>query len=125
MTKSQKCWKMIAEIGWPCDYDEAGLRLAKAYSKAEIEILRTFCYDQRDKVMRSLRRFAKSWRGPWPYPVLYDDSFGDLSCHIVGLGETETKAVVKDGKIGWERAQKKEYEENFMYVFHSASPDEE
>jgi hypothetical protein len=49
-----------------------------------------------------------------------DDSFSDLVAHIVGLGQAEYDAAIKDPGIAVKRASKGQYKESFAYSVPSA-----
>lgn len=104
-------WELVKKIDWPNrGHKDLGL------TSYEIQWGDIWEKRLRDILQGVLR--AKSYvdtGSPYKWPQCSDDSFWDLTSHIVGLGEDVYLKVLKNPETIVEYLN--EYEENFSYCF--------
>lgn len=112
-------WKIVNELGWgrpSTDYHKLGEKLIYfIYDEDSIEQLREISQQKRatiaDIIRHTNKNIARIWGG--------DDSFWDLTAHIVGLGEEFFTRVINNPETINEVG--KTYKENFEYLFSKCS----
>ena len=107
---------MIAELGWgtkSTDYKKLGKKL-KMLHPDKTEQVKTFVHAKQKMLMKKLDEFADRNGDKRKYWKMGDDSFSDLTAHIVGLGREKYYEVTKNPII----AKTVKYKESFLYVFH-------
>jgi hypothetical protein len=125
MSKEQdkKFWPIVDKISWDGrthhELEECQSLLRGLLSIGEIKEMEDWYNEKRGKLCRKLEKYAKEKCGykHGYYPVS-DDGYWDLTAHIVGLGEKRYKENLKNPELAKERAEKREYLENFGYCFH-------
>lgn len=120
-------WDIVEKINWEWLCKQKGI---KPYDKAH-EILINLGYD--DRRIAEIGKTAKSYRiilqnaireysqkeygKRYSFPYVGDDSFWDLTAHIVGLGEYVYKDILANPQKIKEYADTYNYTENFEYSF--------
>ena len=108
-------WELIKELQWNSvggyNYKNKGLWLYKHYHKDVIEELSEFVTNKRRELQNRLLFYSRSWG-------MGDDGFWDLVAHIIGQGKHEFYNVMADPTIAKKRADKRDFKENFQYIFH-------
>ncbi len=109
-------WQIITELGWgtkSTDYKKLGAKLKTLYPN-KTEQVKTFVRAKQKMLMKKLDEFADKNGDKRTYWKMGDDSFSDLTAHIVGLGKEKYSEVMKNPLV----AKTIKYEESFLYVFH-------
>lgn len=102
-------WKIVAEMGWakPYKYDA----IKKAFMvKYPVEVALEFA-----EVFKEVKDTLYNRLDPVITGVS-DDSFSDLLCHIIGLGESEYNAVMANRDLAQDRVDRGDYRESFSYA---------
>lgn len=117
-------WKMIEEIGWEKHerfyrggYKTETEELLKKYPKELVLVLGEFARNQRMRLKEVLNQYSINKIGSLDYYGLGDDSFWDLTAHIVGLGHKKYYQVLNDPEIARTMARNADFVENFEYIF--------
>lgn len=125
----QLMWQIIDECDWKNlskinkddsiydDFEEAENKLKeKLKEKYTIKQLRMVNELIREKRFK-LQDILESFTDDNSYFDVTDDSFYDLTTHIVGLGKKEYDKVCKDPELARKRSLNNDYRENFEYIF--------
>lgn len=118
ISKSKKItnWQIIEDLGWgtkSTDCKKLGQYLRRIYPNH---------FDDVEKFVRNKQKILKKELDDWAekhgdkrtYWGMGDDSFDDLTAHIVGLGKNKYSEIMKYPP----KAKDIKYEESFIYVFH-------
>jgi len=115
-------WRVIDEIGWSTktvDYEMVVVYLQSKYSREFLERFEKFVVDKYKKINKLLNAYSrKKNNGDLGYFLTSDDGFMDLTYHIIGLGQKEYEAVLKNPERARKRAEKDDFVECFGYVLH-------
>ena len=114
-------WSIVKELGWgtrTTDYKAILKALVKLWDVSNATDFRnTF-----DKLQMALKRRIEQWEDRSEVNLgIGDDSFDDLTAHIIGLGKREYDAVMQNPQLAYDRAQapygsKEGYRESFAYA---------
>ena len=117
----EEFWKIIDNCGWGTESTD--------YTAIKVKLMKFFDFDAlaMDEFSKEVQKktgilyklimaYEESSRTSCG---LGDDGFSDLLAHIVGLGQTEYDAVIKEPKLAVDRAQAWEYVESFGYAVPS------
>ena len=114
-----RAWEIIGEIGWgvkTVDYKHLRKIMDTVY-KSENDALQSFVKEKREQLVKRLNEYAERVGSKRTYYGVSDDSFWDLTAHIVGLGRAKYNEVFAKPKIAKQMAADKAYKENFQYIF--------
>jgi len=119
------CWYMIDCIGWgtkSTDYEKLRDQLHEYFCPEDIKDLKEFVNDRRKELVKRLGEFVdmhdmldSDKRTFWGTG---DDSFWDLTAHIVGLGKRAWELAMYNPNCVKKRADVHDYKENFQYIFN-------
>jgi len=117
-------WEMIEKIGWSNSterylYEKKGEWLRENYTPQEIGQLQAFVRVKKQILKKRLNEFSDDTKaGRKCYYGVSDDGFWDLTTHIIGLGKEEYYKTLDNPLLAKERADKRDYKENFEYIFN-------
>lgn len=120
-------WDIVEKINWEWLCKQNGI---KPYDKAH-EILISLGYDDcriaeigstakayRNVLQNAIRDYSQKEFGKrYSFPYIGDDSFWDLTAHIVGLGENVYNDILEHPEKIKEYVDSYNYKENFEYSF--------
>lgn len=116
----ERFWSITGELGW-------GRRSIKPEALGRalagwVGFLECVALDRtRLSLGRKLRDGIEAWEKSSGMPLpCGDDSFGDLVHHVIGLGRETYEATLADPALALSRAETRDYEESFAYVFQVA-----
>ena len=107
---------MIAKIGWgtkSVDYNKLRKKLNLLFPNHR-NILHSFVCAKKKILKAKLDEFADKNGNRRTYWGMGDDSFDDLTAHIIGLGKETYYKIMRNPIL----AKEIKYKESFMYVFH-------
>lgn len=116
-------WLLIDDIGWgtkTTNKEEIGRNLESSYSEEYLRAFYWFVKCKRHILVGKLNKHSFQQTGnPYSYYGVGDDSFWDLTAHIVGLGkETFNRIAYSDPEEAKTMADNGDFTENFEYIFH-------
>lgn len=116
-------WNLIKEIGWckGADRTELAIALQQRVPEEELVRLEAFAKTKRRTLQGALDAYAEIIGQPHGFWNIGDDSFWDVTAHIVGLGKEEFLKALRDPLLVRDRIHAHDYAENFEYVFHKPS----
>jgi Protein of unknown function (DUF4240) len=116
-------WKIILELDWKPSsktnryHKTVKQKLMNDYI-FDIEEIKNFVKGKR----KELQQFLREWRKEQKTKIIYhfgsDDSFWDLTAHIVGLGKDFYEYILNNPKTASDMANERDYVENFEYSFN-------
>jgi hypothetical protein len=110
-------WRLVEQLGWgrtSTDISALAQELARKLSPLELEAMSGRLFDLRSALSRHLEEWEER-KGKQQIQA-GDDSFSDLVCHIIGLGELEYRRVLAKPQLAAKRARAGDYKESFDYV---------
>jgi len=113
-------WRILEFADWKNCKDEEliGRKMQQVFSPYALDKAEDFYEERLDELERVLDDHSEKKTGDRNnYYGLGDDGFWDLRAHIIGLGEAFYKKVLKNPEIAKEMADKRDFEENFGYIF--------
>jgi hypothetical protein len=111
-------WSLIAQLGWgrpTMDRAELARTLASKLSPLELEAMFSRLFELRSALSKHLEAWEERKGGQ--QIEAGDDSFSDLVCHIIGLGEAEYRKVIAKPSLAAKRARKNDYIQSFDFTF--------
>jgi len=106
-------WECVTEIGWPSRSSSVIKRdLIHAWNQDFSESFRKIFGEKTRQVGKALDEYEE--RNEIDY-YLGDDSFSDLSAHVVGLGKDVFSREVDDTELLVKRIKASDYKESFAY----------
>lgn len=108
-------WKLVDEIGWATkttDYEKVRAELMSAFDVTMATQVNEVFSELQQQLADSIDRWER--RSGRQLPV-GDDSFSDLRAHIIGLGQKEFDAVIKNPELAMNRAAAHQFKESFGY----------
>ena len=110
-------WAVIAQMGWSKKANSSAM--AKEWwgklRKSEMEALSSFVSARVCDLYFAVANYENTHSTQ--LEVGSDDGFSDLWYHVVGLGQAEFDAAMKNPLLLQERYRKGDYKESFAYVF--------
>lgn len=118
--KEAQLWRDISSLHWESDFDYKRIRLVQLgqfLGKKRTAELKEFAQDKQRELMERLAEYSEEVHHHPNYWCVGDDSFNDLTAHIVGLGRSMYYAVWDYPEIAKDMADSRAYRENFLYSF--------
>lgn len=115
-------WGIVENLGWgieSTDYKSIGKKLAIDYPNY-IERLSDFVQLKRELLVSRLNEYANERGSFRTYYGIGDDSFWDLTAHIVGLGQEKYFQIFENPEIAKKMVDERDFVENFQYIFRNA-----
>ena len=118
----QKFWAIIEPFGWgtrSTDYKRIMRSLMGQLSPDEADELRAIF----SKLQQTLNQEIEEYERQTDQNIgLGDDSFDDLTSHIIGMGRRVYEETLRNPQLAFDRAKKHDYEESFSYALpHKSS----
>lgn len=110
-------WKITEPLGWgtrTTDYNKIKQHLMETLTPEQGFALIETYLKIRHQLVKQLDRWADE--NDDSRFQIGDDSFDDLTNHIIGLGKREYEAVLKNPELAAERAAKWDFKESFSYA---------
>jgi hypothetical protein len=110
-------WLLVDQLGWgrsSTDISALAQELARKLTPVELEAMSDRLFERRSALARHLEEWEER-KGKQQIEA-GDDSFSDLVCHIIGLGELEYRRVLAKPQLAAKRARARDYSESFSYV---------
>jgi len=117
---SKTFWKEVALIGWGVEDENSGAYDIYAKKKVLLsrwtpEFARAF-QDRGSELQLWMHNHLESWEeGTGNHIECSDDGMGDLTAHIIGMGQAFYEKVTNLPEIAYKMAKERSYEENFFY----------
>lgn len=112
-------WSQVAAIDWG-----GGRPIPALAAELAARVPLVACVALHNRLHRlghDLRAALEAWEAAsGAHLPCGDDSFGDLTDHIVGLGRDVYRATLADPGLALRRAEARDYRESFAYVFQRA-----
>lgn len=125
--KSKEFYQIIDRINWGANSncEAIGEMLLANYNKETLRAFQIRFNKTVDKVISVLDRHAKQKCGnKYGYWDVSDDGFCDLTNHIAGLSKARFKAILDNPELVCDMVSKREYKENFSYIFQTVFPED-
>jgi len=119
MDTKQSNWQVLESFKWDHggNYDREMLRF---WTKDVLKDAKKYAIELRRHLADVLGDHAERITGNrYGYWGISDDSFWDLTAHIVGLGENVYHLVLKYPEIAKMMADEQDFTENFEYIFNT------
>lgn len=116
MSKDKLYWSIIEDMDWakysqePRGYETMKVNFMRSYGKDVAKAVREFVGERQGTLMRMLDQLEKNGERYGDYGG--DDSFSDMTAHVVGLGEEYYLAVMENPEL----LNKLNYVESFAYA---------
>jgi hypothetical protein len=113
----EQFWALVAEVDWATrlarPIDEGKSILRERLSRVDAAAF----HARLQELRFSLHKVLTDWQEETGKEFeIGDDSFDDLICHIIGLGQREYEAVLADPAVALERAETGDFLESFLYL---------
>lgn len=113
-------WKIVDECDWSKDFNHKRIKsfLSEKYDRDTRFRLDDWAHRRQRHLYVVLEDFSEekvNYAHGW-LPVS-DDGMNDLTAHIIGLGKKEYISSLANPYKVYKRAQKRDYQENFLYSF--------
>jgi hypothetical protein len=118
----KQAWKDIQVMGWATvseDYEAIARKWYAELGTAGMKQLEKFVGNRVAELYAAVEKYEKTHKA---LDIGSDDGMSDVLHHVVGLGEAEFNACLKDPTLIEKRYINAEYKESFAYCFQQPEP---